>query len=183
MRKFKYILIYLLVFSFVVVLLLSRSHFILRSNVTTYINKIYKQEMSIKSDSEFSYKDNNYRIIFSTPVNKKDELYVQCFQEKFNGLVYIPTYGSAQGKSKSLCNMINHFLNNANGDSFYVVYGYNKNFKASTFSVEKSTDGTLITEDISKKEYFLNTYTDITYGKITFKDANNNDISPFFYGQ
>ena len=139
--------------------------------------------MSIKSDDKFPYKGKAYRIIFSTPINKKDEIYLQCFEEKFNGLIYKPTYGSSQGESKSICGMTENVTNDVTNDCFFVAYGYNKELKANNFSVSKAIDGEWITEDISKQEYFLYIYTNIVYGKMIFKDIHNNDLTELFDGQ
>lgn len=178
------LLIYIFILLFIFAIITSiTGNWIWHSNVNRYINKIYKNQMSIKVDNGFSYKGRDYRIIFSTPKDKEDELYLQCFEEKFYGLIYIPTYGSRQGESKSLYGMICHFLNNSANDRFFIVYGYNKNLKANNFSVRKTGDGKWITQDISKQKYFLYIYSKIEYAKIFFKDMYNNDLTAMFNGQ
>jgi hypothetical protein len=177
-----YNIIYGLIFlSIIALFAFNKSNLVWHSNVSRYIDKIHNQTISVKGDTKFSYKGKNYRIIFGTSEDKKDDLFLQCFQEKLNGLFYEPTYGAYQGKSKSLYGMTNHYIHGEN-DSFFVVYGYNKEFEANNFSVRKTSDGEWITQDISKQEYFLYTYTNIEYTKIVFKDMHNNDISGMFNG-
>lgn len=184
LNKKERILICLLIFLSVnTVIIFSTNRMVWYSNVSKHIDKKYNKPMSVKNDSEFSYKGKVYRIIFSASKDKKEELYLLCFEKKFNGLFYEPTYGSSPGGSKSLYGMTNVFINDGTNDSFIVVYGYNKEFKANNFSVRKASDNRWITQDISKKEYFICTYTSIVYPEIVFKDVNNNDITAMFDGQ
>lgn len=184
LNKKKKVLIYLLIFLSVnTVMIFSTNRMIWNFNLSKYIDKKYNKPMSVKSDNEFSYKGKVYRIKFSASKDKKEELYLLCFEKKFNGLFYEPTYGSSPGGSKSLYGMTNLFMNDGTNDSFIVVYGYNKELKANNFSIRKKSDNRWITQDISKKEYFLYTYTSIVYPEIVFKDVNNNDITAMFNGQ
>lgn len=178
-------LIYILMFlSIIAVFTFNKGNLVWYSNVNKYIDKIYYHPISIKSNTKFSYKGSNYRIIFGTSKDRKDDIYLQCFKEKLSGLFYEPTYGAGGGSSVTSnprYGMTNHFIHGSN-ESFFVIYGYNKDFKADNFSVIKTSDGKLITQDISKQEYFLYIYTNIEYGKIVFKDVHNNDISRLFNG-
>ncbi|KMT22072.1 hypothetical protein [Clostridium cylindrosporum] len=160
-----------------------RSNLIWHSNINKYLEKTYQQPISIKEDKNFSYKGRNYRIILSTPKNKKDELYLQCFEELLNGTFYKGAYGARQGESKPLYGAVLNFINDGTEDSFVAVYGYNKGLKANTFSVKSTNDGKWITQNISKEEYFLYIYTNIVYPEVNFKDNKNNDVNRFFDGK
>ncbi|MFL0268939.1 hypothetical protein [Candidatus Clostridium radicumherbarum] len=154
---------------------------VFNSNFQRYVEKVAGKQMSIKKELKVTYFNKNYTIVLSTPKNKDDELYANCFEEKMRGLYYKPTYGAFQGKSNSLYGMIDHFMNNENNDQFYVVYGYNRDLKAASYEV-KTNNGGLISIDIHDETYFLNTYKDIVYPVIFFRDSNKNDISRIFYG-
>lgn len=73
------LLIYISILLFIFAAITSiTGNWVWHSNVNRYINKKYKNQMSIKADNGFSYKGRNYRIIFSTPKDKEDELYLRC---------------------------------------------------------------------------------------------------------
>jgi len=61
-----------------------------------------------------------------------------------------------------------------------VVYGHNKDFKASSYEVKKVNSNEILKEDISGQNYFLQTYQDIVFSLVTFKDSNNVDITDYF---
>lgn len=173
----------LIILSISVTIFFITGKWVWHSNVSRYLDKRCNQTMIVRSDSEFSYKGKIYRIMFSTPKDKKDQLYLQCFEEKMNGLLYRPTYGSEQGECKALYGMTNHFVNDGTNDSFIIVYGYNKGFKANNFSVRKASNGEWMTQDISKQEYYLYINDDIKYAEIVFKDERNNDITDMINGK
>jgi hypothetical protein len=182
-KKITSMLFIIVLFSSIIMVALFRNNLIYHSNIGRYIERRYRQPMTIRVDKELTYKGRTYRIIFSTPKDKKDELYVQCFEETLNGTFYKPTYGAIQGKSKSLHGMICNYLNDGTDNSFAVVYGYNKELEANSFNVKEASNGKLITQDISKDEYFLYTYSNIVYPLVNFKDIHNNDISSIFDDQ
>ncbi|GFP75375.1 hypothetical protein [Clostridium fungisolvens] len=159
------------------------SKLVWHTNAKSYIEKSYGKAMTTRVDTEYQYNGKKYKIIFSTSQNKKDELYLQCFEEKFNGLFYKPTYGAAQGNSTSLNGVTCHFIDGSTDDKFLVFYGYNKNLQASNLSVEKTDKAHWITQDISKQEYFLYTYTNVIYPVTIFKDSQDNDITNNFINQ
>jgi len=182
-KKITTVLFIIVLFSSVIMAVLFRNNLVYHSNIGSYIERLYRQPMTIRVDKELTYKGRTYRIIFSTPKDKKDELYVQCFEEKLNGNFYKPTYGAIQGKSKSLYGMICCYSDDGTHNSFAVVYGYNKELKANSFNVKEADDGGWIAQDISKDEYFLYTYSNIVYPLVNFKDIHNNDINTIFDGQ
>jgi hypothetical protein len=127
-----------------------------------------------------TYDQKNFIVTLSTPVGQKNELYANCFKEKFGGLVYKPTYGAMQGESNSLYGMIVNYTEDGSDNKFFVVYGYNKDLKAGSYELKKVKSNEFVMEDISQQEYFLKTYKDIVYPSVSFKDRDNNDISNFF---
>lgn len=190
MKKDKGNRIYIIILIFIllsttVVSFVVQGRIVWHSDVDRYIGKYYGKPVDIKSNIKYSYKGSNYRIVFGTSKGKKDYLFLQCFKEKLNGLIYEPTYGSGQGESTLLYSIIQHYIPafHDTNESFIVVSGYNKDFKASSFSVKKVSDGKWITQDISKQEYFTYIYTNIECPEIVFRDAQGKDISTFFGGQ
>jgi len=172
----------LLIISLVLMVIWGNSTLIWHSGANKFMEKFIGQPSNIIENSQYSYKGKKYRIILSAPKGSKDNLYLQCFQEKFGGLFYEPTYAASPGDCKSLYGMTMHFTNGSN-DHFIIAYGYNKDFIANSYSVRNANNNNWVTEDISKKEYFLKIYTDIVYPEIIFKGKNGNDISTVFYGQ
>ena len=146
-----------------------------------YLQKTTGKMIIVQKELKVTYDKKNFIITLSTPVDQKNELYANCFEEKLGGLFYKPTYGAMQGGSKSLYGMIKNFTRDDGSDNnFIVVYGYNKDFKAGSYEVKKLNSNEMIKEDISNQNYFLHTYQDIAYAFVTFKDSNDLDITNYF---
>jgi hypothetical protein len=156
------------------------SKYVLGKNFTDYLQKISGQPMNIRKELKVTYNNNNYVITLGTPVDKEDELYANTFEGKLAGLIYKPTYGALQGKSKSLYGMLQVYIEDGSDKNFNVIYGYNKDFKAGSYEVQKFRTNQFVKEDISHQEYFLQTYQDIVYPLVAFKDQDDTDISNFF---
>lgn len=182
-KKKNFILLAIVLLAIVIVSVFFKSNLIWHSNMNKHLEKIYQKPISIKKDEVFSYKGKEYRIILSTSESKKDELYLQCFEQVLNGSFYKETYGARQGESKSLYGAVKNFINDGTQDSFVVIYGYNKELKANTFDVESTDNDKFITQNIFNEEYFLYTYSNIVYPFVGFKDSKNNDITEMFIRQ
>jgi len=188
MRRNKGEKVNLFVAAFIIFIVIGGSLFlgnkiVFRSNFLKYVKKTSDQTMVLKKEIKVTYFKKNYVIILSTPEGKNEELYANCFEEKIGGLYYVPSYSASQGKCKSLYGAICNFMNNGTDDKFIVVYGYNKDYMASSYSVESTLNQKPQAKDISKEEYFLDTYEDIVYGKVFFQDKNDKDITPLFIRQ
>lgn len=181
-KRYQRITIFTLIVIMVISIAFINSGFIWHTNITKNMEKMSGKPLTVKRNIEYLYKGKKYKIVLGTPKDKKDELYESSFEEKFGGLLYKPSYGAGQGGSKSLYNFVSNFIGSSN-ENFMVVYGYNKDLKASNFSVQKTNGTGWITEDISNQEYFLFVYTDIVYAKIIFRDSQNNDITSTFIGK
>ncbi|NLI91242.1 MAG: hypothetical protein GX434_03295 [Peptococcaceae bacterium] len=153
-------------------------------NFTKYLQQATGKTMMVQKELKVTYDEKNFVITLSTPVDQKNELYANCFEEKLGGLFYKPTYGARQGEGKSLYGMMMNFTRDDGSDNnFIVVYGCNKDFKASSYEVKKVNSNEMIKEDISGQNYFLHSYQDIVYTLVTFKDSNDVDITDYFiYG-
>lgn len=178
-KRYQRITIYTLLVVMIASIVFLNSNLILHGNTERYIERMTGHSITVKGDIKYIYKGKTYRIILSTQSDNKDEFYMQCFEEKLGGLLYKPSYAASRGGSKSLYGFTKNFVDGSN-DNFVIVYGYNKNFKANSFSVQKANDNENITCNISNQEFFLYAYTDIIYPKITFKDKQNNDITLAF---
>jgi hypothetical protein len=76
--------------------------------------------------------------------------------------------------------MLQVYVEDGSDKNFDVVYGYNKDFKASSYEVKQVEDNEFLAKDISRQEYFLETYQGIVYAYVRFKDKDNTDISDLF---
>jgi hypothetical protein len=154
--------------------------YVFSHNFNKYLQQVSGKPMSIRNELKVTYDNKNFIVLLSTPVDQRCELYATCFEDKFGGLLYKPTYGAMQGESKSLYGMIVNFTQDGSDNRFYVVYGYNKDFKAGSYEVKQVKSNAFVKEDISQQEYFLQTFKDIVYAYVIFKDLDNNDISNLF---
>lgn len=181
-KKKSMLIITLIAISFGVVSVYSSiaSKYIFSQNFSKYLQQVSGEPMTIRNMLKVTYDKKNFIVTLSTPVDQKNELYANCFEEKIGGLLDEPTYGAMQGESKSLYGMIVNYTKDGSDNRFYVLYGYNKDFKAASYEVKQIKNNEFIKEDISQQEYFLQTYKDIVYPSVSFKDQNNNDISNFF---
>jgi hypothetical protein len=165
----------------IVILFQYSDKYVFEQNYIKYLQQLVGKELVVQKELKVTYDEKNFLIILCSPVmGPKNETHVQVFEEKMGGLFYKPTYGSSKGKSRSLHGMMINFTRPSLSNNFRVVYGYNKDFQAYSYEVKKVNSDEIIKEDISDQEYFLQTYQDIVYPKVIFKDKDNKDISEYF---
>jgi len=175
------ILLFGLVIIAIVTLIQYSDKYVFDQNNIKYLQQLVGKELAVQKELKVTYDKKNFVIILCTPVmGPKIETHVQVFEEKMGGLFYKPTYESSKSKSRSLHGMMINFTRPSSSNNFIVVYGYNKDFKANSYEVKKVNSDEIIKEDISDQEYFLQTYQDIVYPKVIFKDKDNKDISEYF---
>lgn len=170
----------LVIFAISIAVLHVSNQYVFGQDFSGYLQKTTGKTMIVQKEMKVTYDEKNFVITLCTPVDQKNELYADCFEEKLRGLFYKPTYGAMQGKSKSLYGMIENFTRDGYHNNFIVVYGYNKDLKASSYEVKKVNSNEMIKEDISNQNYFLHTYQNIVYTLVTFKDSNDVDITGYF---
>lgn len=181
-KNFHRITILTLLLFMVIAIILMNSNFIWHTNAKNYVEKVYGQPIIVQKKIDYLYKNKKYRIILSTAKYRSNELFLQCFQVELGGLFYKPCYGSSQGDSMSLYGFTNNFILGSS-DKFTIVYGYNQDLSAKNFSVKNISESGWVVQDISYQKYFLYAYSDISYGKIIFRDINNKDITSKFIGR
>lgn len=179
--KITFILLLIGVFVFIFYNILPiKSHYLFKKSIINYIQDVSGKPMIVKNEINAIYNNKKYLIILSTPINEPAILYVNCFEEKLFNLFYKSTYGVMQGNSRYLYGMLINFINDGTGDCFYIIYGYNKDKKATSFEIQIANTNNFIKVDISSQEYFLYTFENIVYPQVILKDRNNNDISSYF---
>lgn len=66
------------------------------------ISNYWKNKVDIKEVKDFELYDKKFKLILSTPADNKKYKYVNCYEEKMNGLYYKIYQRSEQGGSNNL---------------------------------------------------------------------------------
>lgn len=132
------------------------------SNIKKGIENFWNNEVSIKEVKDFEVYGRKFKIVLSTPINNNKYKYLNCYEEKMNGLYYKSYRASEQGRSNSLFSFSIVFINGVEGSNkencFTIVYGYNKDFQVASYEIKVYEQEKTIVSNVSDKEYFINAF-------------------------
>lgn len=153
------------------------------SNIEKGISSFWKDKVNMKEVKNFEAYGKKFKLILSTPINNKKYKYVNCYEEKMNGLYYKDYRSSEQGGSNALFNVSTVFVNDVEDSNkekwFTIVYGYNKDYQVVSYEIKVSGHEKDIISNVSNKEYFINVVKGEFLGivKATGKNgANKTDV-------
>lgn len=129
------------------------------SNMGKCIDNFWNNEVSIKEVKDFEVYGKKFKLVLSTPINNKKYKYLNCYEEKMNGLYYKYYQASEQGGNNSLFGFSTVFVNGLNnGNYFTIVYGYNKDFQVVSYEMKVNGLEKNIISNVSSKEYFIDAF-------------------------
>jgi hypothetical protein len=132
------------------------------SNMNKGIDNYWNDKVSIKEVKDFEVYGKKFKLVLSTPINNEKYKYLNCYEEKMNGLYYKSYRDSEQGGSNSLFTFSTIFVNDVvdsdKENYFTIVYGYNKDSEVVSYEIKVSEQEKSIVSNISSKEYFIGAF-------------------------
>jgi len=132
------------------------------SNMKKGIDNYWNNKVSIKEVKDFEVYGKKFKLVLSTPINNEKYKYLNCYEEKMNGLYYKSYRASEQGGSNNLFGFSTIFVNgvvDSNKENYFtIVYGYNKDFQVVSYEIKVSEQEKNIVSNISNKEYCINAF-------------------------
>jgi hypothetical protein len=146
--------------------------------VNKYIDNAHKQDMIIQKSQTVKINQSKYKIVFSTHKNKDSALNLNCFKVVLGGAMSIDTLSQQGTEGESRFSIAQHYFNTNNTiDYFVIVYGFNENYQASSYSIEIENDKRYITQNIENEKYFMHTYDKVNFTNIQFYDISNDSLN------
>lgn len=154
------------------------------SNIEKSISNYWNNKVNIKEVKNFEAYGKKFKLVLSTPINNKKYKYVNCYEEKMNGLYYKNYQASEQGGSNALFNVSTVFVNDVKGSNkenyFTIVYGYNKDFQVVSYEIKVSGHEKGIISNVPSEEYFINAVNGKFLGIVKATDKNGTDKTDVF---
>jgi len=162
-RKVFIVLISIILFLLLIITFFLKSKEIMfSSNMKKGIEKYWKNKVVIKEVKDFEAYGKKFRIVLSVSVNNEKYKYLNCYEEKLNGLFYRSYQASEQGGSRALLNFSTIHVNNVKDSNkenwITVVYGYNKDLLVDNYEMKINGHEKNIISSIKGKEYFVDVY-------------------------
>lgn len=186
-KRKKYTVLISTLFFFLVVIttFLTKKEIMFSSNIKKGIEKYWKDKVVVKEVKDFEVYGKKFKLILSTPVNDEKYKYLNCYEEKLNGLYYRSYQASEQGGSRSLLSFSTIYVNNAkdsgNENWFTVVFGYNKDLLVDNYEMKISGYKKAIVSNIQGKEYFVDAYKGLYEELVSATGKDGNDLLNAFY--
>lgn len=127
------------------------------SNMNKVIDNYWNDKVSIKEVKDFEVYGKKFKLVLSTPINNEKYKYLNCYEEKMNGLYYKSYRAAEQGESNSLFTFSTIFVNDVE-NYFTIVYGYNKDSEVVSYEIKVREQEKSIVSNISSKEYFIDAF-------------------------
>lgn len=131
-------------------------------NMTKGIEKYWDDKIAIKEVQDFEVYGKKFKLVLSTPVADKKYKYLNCYEEKLNGLYYKSYQAAKQGGSNALISFSMVYVNREKASNkenwFTVVYGYNKDLMVNSYEMKIDGHEKSIVSSIAGKEYFIDTF-------------------------
>ncbi|WP_315110000.1 hypothetical protein [Clostridium intestinale] len=127
------------------------------SNMNKGIDNYWNDKVSIKEVKDFEVYGKKFKLVLSTPINNEKYKYLNCYEEKMNGLYYKSYRAAEQGGSNSLFSFSTIFVNDVE-NYFTIVYGYNKDAEVVSYEIKVSEQEKSIVSNVSSKEYFIDAF-------------------------
>lgn len=184
-KPLKYFL-YIILLTFITAVFLFNNKAIMFSwRMEKDVSKFWNNKVSIKSVKDFEAYGRRFRIVLSTPVNNKKYRYLNCYEEKMNGLYFKNYQASSQGGSRALFSFSTIFINggtNFNEEKcLTIIYGYNIDMKVESYEVKISSKKSNIISNIADKEYFIEAFQGNLQDIISVSGKDGSDKHNVFY--
>lgn len=181
---FKVCMISIILASAIAIFYFSSKTIMLPSNIEKSVSKFWDNNVSIKRVEDFEAYGKKFKFVLSTSKDNDNYKYMNCYEEKVNGLFYKFYQGAEQGGSNGLFSVSNIFINNGQGlnkeNYITVVYGNNTDSKITNYEISIREGEGSFTSNIANEDYFM----DITTGKyqtiVNATDKDGNDKTEVF---
>lgn len=151
------------------------------SNIQNGINRYWKTKVDIKEVKDFEAYGKKYKLVLSTPISNEKYKYLNCYEEKMNGLYYKNYQGSKQGDSNDLFSFSTIYVNSSNKENYFtVVYGYNKDLEVASYEMKISGHEKNIISNVSRKKYFIDAYEGNFQGLVNALDKDGKEKNDVF---
>lgn len=154
------------------------------SNMKKGIEKYWEDKVVIKVVKDFEAYGKKYRLVLSTPINNEKYKYLNCYEEKLNGLYYKSYQASEQGESKAFLSFSTINVSTAAGSNkenwFTVVYGYNKDLQVDNYEMKIRGHDKNVFSDITGKEYFIDAYKGLFENLVSASGKDDSDMLGVF---
>jgi hypothetical protein len=123
------------------------------------VERFWNNKVIIREVEDIEVYGKKFRIVLSTQIGNKKYKYLNCYEEKLNGLYYKSYQASEQGGSRALLSFSTIYVNSSNKENWFtVVYGHNKDLLVDNYEIKIDRFKENIVSSIRDKEYFINTY-------------------------
>lgn len=133
---------------------------------------------------DFEVYGKRFKLILSTSAENKEYKYLNCYEEKLNGLCYKNYQAAEQGGSNSLISFSMIFVNGVRESNkenlFTVVYGYNKDLMVDSYEMRIGGHEKNIVSTIANKEYFIDSYEGGFEELVNVLGTDGSDMSQVF---
>ncbi|MDF2882820.1 MAG: hypothetical protein K0R54_3377 [Clostridiaceae bacterium] len=161
-RPFKYFLSIILLTFIAAIFFFNNRAIMFNWRMEKDLSKFWNNKVSIKEVKNFEAYARRFKIVLSTPVNNKKYRYLNCYEEKINGLYFKNYQASSQGESRALFSFSTIILNGDIGSNesnyFTVIYGYNSDLQVESYESKITGKKSGIVSNIADNEYFIDAF-------------------------
>lgn len=184
-KGYKVIISIILIFFASAIIFLNNKEIMISSNMKKGIEKYWRNKVVIKEVKGFEVYGKKYMLVLSTPIDNGKYKYLNCYEEKLNGIYYKSYQASEQGGSKAYLNFSTIYVNTVGNlkkeNWFTVVYGYNKDLQVDNYEMKISGHDKNVVSSISGKEYFIDAYEGLFEELVSASGKDHSDMLEAFY--